>query len=1225
MRTGDVVAERFVIEAHAGAGGMGTVYRARDRETNRVVALKHVGPDGEQSRFEQEARLLAELDHPGIVRYVAHGRAAEGARYLVMEWLDGDDLRTHLALHGPLSMSDAWEIARRLGSALAYAHAHGIVHRDIKPANVLVERGELSRAKLLDFGIARSARGGALDTTVVPITRTGTVVGTVGYMSPEQAVGSADIDARSDVFALGCVLFEAMTGRPAFSGPNAVSVLAKLLLEDPPRVRHLVPSVPPRLDELVARMLAKDPAARPRDAAAVLRAIELSGSGASSGSSSGVGDREKRMVTIVLVRGAEGPVEGGLRLADGAVLLEVRGEDPATIAAGRALDLAQREPKAAIAIATGRVTEKHADAYGPIIDRVSTLAPATSGIAIDEVSAALLCDKFMVAGGVLLGPAKKKASPRTLLGRQTPCVGRDKELALLRATVEEATDDLVGRAVLITGVAGSGKSRLGYELISSVEPPTTVLLARCHPVGAGSALHVARQLVRDAAHMEDRSSLAEQHAALRRHLDRFFTGDAFDRLAEMLGELAGAPPAVPSAQLRGARSDARILASWLSKSFAEWLAALADAGPVVCLIEDLHWGDGTSVAYLEEALVTNAARPFVVVALARPEVHDLFPSMWPRASVQEVRLGALTRRAAERLVRAALVDPDAETLGRVIDHAEGNPFHLEELIRHVAERGSTTLPDSVLAIPEARLARLDPEARRFLRIASIFGETFWEPGVAALLGPDACAADVVARLVETEVVAPAAAKTGAKTYQFRHSLLRDAAYAMLADDDRAALHVAAAEWLDAQGEADPLVLAEHFERGGRPARAVPLYLRAATRAFNAWNVWAATSLAERGVSCGATGVELGELRCIAAIAAVGRADHRTATRLAKEAVELLPIDSPSWYVAAATVLSSGAYVGDYDLAPQIVQVISTSAPAGPPSGHYGLAIRLAADILDALDQFEATEQVFARARSILEETAEPDRLFVAHLRFAEAGMALRRDLPLGGLAPGVQAGHESAAVTGDPFVIGMFHFGLGCTWAELGDLEAARESLERSMDGLDELHLFKAWSRVHLGWCDWFQGRYTSAIAYARAAAALDPRHGHTVVALAQLGAGNLPEAQRVSALALDGIEDALVTPFVVALARAVGARVALAAGRVADAIRLATEAQAFRGGPPFARTFVDRTRVEAELAAGHDVAALLASYVARIERHATSLEEPRRSAFRALPDVARLLELAQR
>jgi tetratricopeptide (TPR) repeat protein len=269
MRTGDCIDGRFEIQERIGAGGMGVVYRALDRQSGATVAVKLLWDPAPEAvaQFDREARALASLGHPHVVQYVTHGVSSAGEPYLAMEWLAGESLFERLA-RGRLDIAESIDLARRVAGALGAAHARGIVHRDIKPSNLFLAGGLLASVKLLDFGIARLADGART------IMRTGLAVGTAGYMAPEQARGQRDrIDARTDVFSLGCVLFECLTGRPAFQGEHANMLLAKVLFDEPPRVSILNDRIPAALDELVARMLAKEPADRPADGLAVATAL----------------------------------------------------------------------------------------------------------------------------------------------------------------------------------------------------------------------------------------------------------------------------------------------------------------------------------------------------------------------------------------------------------------------------------------------------------------------------------------------------------------------------------------------------------------------------------------------------------------------------------------------------------------------------------------------------------------------------------------------------------------------------------------------------------------------------------------------------------------------------------------------------------------------------------------------------------------------------------------
>ena len=301
MRVGHVVADRFQLEELAGAGGMGSVYRAREIHSGKQVALKLLhgaGPVSDAERFAREARVLADLHHPGIVRYVAHGFTREGEPYLAMEWLEGETL-SHRLSHGRLALDESVALARRVAEALGAIHAHGIVHRDIKPQNLVLPGGEVDRVKLVDFGIARRK----IETR--PVTRTNAFVGTPAYTAPEQARGSSEVSARADVFSLGCVLFECLTGQPPFVGGDLMAVLVKILFDEAPHVSELCADVSPALGDLVARMLDKDPSGRPADGAAL--AAELTAlDGLRSPAPSSLTTGEQRLMSVMLAGGAPG-------------------------------------------------------------------------------------------------------------------------------------------------------------------------------------------------------------------------------------------------------------------------------------------------------------------------------------------------------------------------------------------------------------------------------------------------------------------------------------------------------------------------------------------------------------------------------------------------------------------------------------------------------------------------------------------------------------------------------------------------------------------------------------------------------------------------------------------------------------------------------------------------------------------------------------------------------
>ncbi len=269
---------RFQLAGELGRGGMGSVLKGHDRELGREVAIKLLpaaisrvlGAD----RFAQEIRLTARLVHPNIVPLFSSGEAA-GCLYFVMPLIEGGTLRSRLSDAGPRPASEVRRILADLAEALAYAHASGVIHRDLKPENIFWHQ---DRALLADFGIARSL--GQLS-PAEPLTQVGMVVGTLDYVSPEQAEGSLDIDGRSDLYSLGCVAFELLTGRPPYGGRNAGSTIAAHLAAPVPDVRTVRPDIPPRLAALIQRLMAKEKADRPATGVVLLQELRAIDSGAS--------------------------------------------------------------------------------------------------------------------------------------------------------------------------------------------------------------------------------------------------------------------------------------------------------------------------------------------------------------------------------------------------------------------------------------------------------------------------------------------------------------------------------------------------------------------------------------------------------------------------------------------------------------------------------------------------------------------------------------------------------------------------------------------------------------------------------------------------------------------------------------------------------------------------------------------------------------------------------
>jgi tetratricopeptide (TPR) repeat protein len=886
VRPGEVLDGRFEIEQRVGAGGVGEVYRARDRATGEAVAIKalfHHHEEGD-ARFGREARFLAELHHPGIVRYVTHGMTSSGEPYLAMEWLEGEDL-SHRLSQGRLTVDETVVLGTRAAEAMGTMHARGVVHRDVKPSNLFLVRGRAEGVKLLDFGLAR------LD-DVARVTQTGVVVGTLGYMAPEQARGGREIDARADVFSLGCVLFKCLTGVSAFTGGNIMALLAKILLEEPPRVRELRAEVPAELDALIARMMDKDPGSRPRDGAEVAAALVSLASGEGSSKRSVVAassssrrrsftmalrGNERRLVSVVLVgRSTDAPladtlteaqpavglaalrkvaeVRGGQAtlLADGSIAVTYHGSQVATDQAAQAARIALAihalVPDRPLALATGRSEISGRLPLGEAIDRATRLLAdvtgAPAGVAIDEVTSRLLGPRFVVSTGQGLFLLGEDRGGVPLLGKVTACVGRERELRRLQAIFAECVEEPMAQAVLVTAKAGVGKSRLVAELLRLLQgrpDPPVVWRAQGDPLRVAPAFALLGEALRGAAGIHEGEPIEARRDKLVGRVAQSVPAAEQLRVAALLGELVGVPfPADDSPLLRAARQDAQLMSVQIGRAFEDFVRAECSLHPVLLVLDDLHWGDGPTMQLVDATLRRLKEAPWMVLALARPEVVDLFPRLWTERKVQVIQLDELTRKAGARLAHEVLGDAVGEdTVERILTLSGGNAFYLEELIRAVAQgRHKEELPETLVAMVEARLEGLDPMARRVLRAASVFGEVFWEAGVAALLGEELGRSEIaecLEKLVDQELLrrrADEGAAAGEPDLAFRHALMREGAYAMLTDEDQVLGHRLAAEWLEQQGAVDGApgagapasLLASHYQVAGVHDKAFDYFL-----------------------------------------------------------------------------------------------------------------------------------------------------------------------------------------------------------------------------------------------------------------------------------------------------------------------------------------------------------------------------------------------------------------
>lgn len=826
--------ERYEIKNQAGMGGMGTVYQALDRETRTLVALKilHSRNTIEQARFDQEARVLAELSHPGIVRYFDHGMTPNGAPYIAMEWLEGETLEDRLG-RATLTPAAAAHMAHLVLEALSAAHSRNIVHRDIKPGNIFLVGWKLTEIRLLDFGIARRVFDAKR------LTRKGSTVGTPLYTSPEQARGRADVDGRADIFSLGCVLFETITGEPPFTGETPLEVMTKVCVGRVPDLASLRPDIPAPVTKLVHAMLAPDVAQRPASAAALaadfaqvarsLGGIDGENAAASPpvpGKRENIGDSEEHLACAMLVsldrrdtgsdteRAAlterrHGPkatsvvpsvaeranrAENDTRLAEIRRLLEryaceldrlinrtllitaptvSSAQEQAIQLASAALALRAQEPGAKIAIATGRATFLGRLPVGRLMERLPTLleGQAAGSVRMDETTRRLLAMRF----------ATHESREEILLVAET-----DPAAARISRGSDGCESPFLGREREVGSLLSALDECRGDKVARAV-------LVISDP-GLGKSRIVREFLARAPA---PGPAVVRAYGTLLRIERRYPT------LAPVL--------AAAGIDAQGKSSPA------IEAALTAWLKDRAAASGVMLLIEDLQWADGPSLDLIDRLLLTLHDQPFIVVGVGREEVEDRFPGLWSARSVQRIRLRPLAQKAGAQLLDFWLPGANKSASEFILERWEGNPQFLEELSTNAGNQ-SVRISDAVYAVVEGRFELLEADVRRVLRAASLFAEkTFTVDSLIALLGEQARKS--MAEWLEVLVmrgILDRDVRMGEASYRFHDRLVSDAAYHMLTTTDRAQGRRLARAFLLRVGRTLPRLLSETASQTSQP-------------------------------------------------------------------------------------------------------------------------------------------------------------------------------------------------------------------------------------------------------------------------------------------------------------------------------------------------------------------------------------------------------------------------
>ena len=931
-----LVAGRFRIEREIGRGAAGIVYRAGDLVTSIDVALKVIATGGadaiEQARFEREGQVLSELDHLGIVRVVAFGvleapcpdglgrRLEEGSPYIAMEWLDGEDLQKRQK-RAPLSLRQSLEIGRQVALALAAAHHAGVVHRDIKPSNIFILGGERQpasgvvlglaaggagvgelRAKLVDFGVASSSD--------VHLTQTGAVVGTPAYMAPEQARGDATVDARSDLYSLGATLFELIAGRPPHLGANPVALMARLVTTPAPQLSELLLDVPPRLDDVIARMLSSDPENRPASALDVaaeledlLRDEKLEGLAhqvepqADRAGSSGT----RLVTTLVALHVARGEARtweleklreqgaDALPLGDDSIVAHLGVQraygDEGARALEMALSLAARGAR--VGVATGRMRLDRTRSAGEVVDHAAALAreAGAGGLYADATTADLARGRFqfkiLPRGIAQVIGLQVRRDP----GATAPFVGRDAELISTIGAYDRCVDDMTPVLVTVSGPPGIGKSRLGREFTSrlavNVPPPQPrpgftpdedaisqhraprLMHVRCESYGRGQALGVATDALRSLLGLPKGASReqAEQAVAERK---------LHNQDGGLLARLLANQPFPDGIDPRGAR-DALYL------SMTELMLGAASSEPCAMLIEDAQWSDPESITWVDHLLGRASGKPMFVMLLMRPQFWRGQGQRFVGRDHVRVELRPIARRATREIARAMIGAAATDTmLDQVAQQAAGSPLFAEELARVIASGKDMGTAPTIEAAIQVSMDGLEEATRDAVVRASVFGMSIWDAGLSALGVGDSGTA--LRKLASAELLVEHAGSrfAGTREYLFKHALVRDVAYASAGEALKKELHAGAARWLNSMGE-DAATVAQHFDLGGRHEEAADHWETAARRALATNSLREAVSMADRALTF-AEGKPTAFARAVLLDEAQSRLDARASER-----------------------------------------------------------------------------------------------------------------------------------------------------------------------------------------------------------------------------------------------------------------------------------------------------------------------------------------------------------
>jgi tetratricopeptide (TPR) repeat protein len=847
-------------------------------------------------------------------------------------------------------------------------------------------------------------------------------------------------------------------------------------------------------------------------------------------------------------------------------------------------------------------------------------------------------------------------------------VGREREIAALLAVVADSAARPAARSAVVLGPPGIGKSRVAWELGRLLsERGTAVWIGRADPIGRPAPFGVLADVLLGLAGVAPGEGLDARRAKLRARVGRRMDPEVLWETVVVLGEAIGTPfiqgnaddgwtqaqsSAVGRTTSRPGSSvpgGSTLLADLTLRAWEDFLAAELSLGPVVLIVDDAERADLPSMRLFDAALRNLAGRPLTVIALGQPELPQAFPGLFPAQGSTVVRLGELSIGAARELVSAVGRDRlSASSLDELAQRAGGNPFVLEGLARASTDARSGALPQTAEAVAAMQVEASPPETRAVLRAASVLGDVMSRADLQALLEgsmdnaaieraiADACARGLLAWTQRSSAQAI--------ELSFRSPVVRQAAYAAFAAEDRARAHLAAAQRL-ADGELDPSVPAWHFEHGGAKAQAIEPYRMAALRALAANDFDQAIARARQAEECGASGATLGEVAYILAEAHLWRGETSDTQKEAQRALGLLPPGGVQWFQAAAAYGVAASRMGNTDALHGMARDVEALVGSRPSSAiepplrvaQVIAMSRLSIGLLHEGD-VEAAEPLLGRLHALRVAGALDELPFA--LGFAHRANAMRAHLR-GDLLPAFLAfdaaatSFERAGALRDACVD---HANAGFLKTELGQNEEAEARLNAALATAMRLGLPMVAANTQLNLCLLMTRRHAPfpAAAMGETALARFEKQGSarmiaaTLVYLSRALSEDPGSAAAAHKRAKRAADIADHVPTFRAYAYAARAATELLLGRKEEAVATAEIAvRTLREvGAEEGEAFVRIVWIEALFAVerAEEARSALAEADAMLAARAAKLADPshRRAFLHNIPEHARIVELAE-